>query len=902
MHKTSQRLLCAIAVLICLLTGWGALGVRALCIDLRKAQANDLVQLFGENLRLQYTGALNDAEILAHTAGEMWREGSHDWFPQVATRVLVRDEVRYLYLIDGDEVVSALPAHPFGVLEGMQLRDFSYAYTMAKITRALVVEGPLITPGTGDEVFLFLQPILHPDGAYLGQIAVALDKAYILEQLRLDLLTAHGYDYQLWRVNSQNGHKEIVAQAGAGTDFSHAMRTTLYLPTQWVLSIQPEEGWMPGRITRALVVSGILLDILLIALAYSVCHTLRQRRQRRDQALRDPVTGLYTFQGFTQALEGWFAQAGTPVSLFYFALEEYNHVAQQIGRQEECLFLRDVPARIDACVQMPHIAGRTGESNFVLAVRAELSDLQMADLARGLSLALLWKVRLGGKKLFLNVQNTYARCVVKAGTAGAQLNCLIAGYYDRLRRESPVRALTEKCRQLVEGKSNVAFDEYTDVEMLELSKTFNQYRKKVEQLAYHDPVFHVGNRTKYFRDVRTLIAYDKQREFTLFCVDICAFSKYNELFSANTCDLALHEVVSRLSRQFGDYLYRINGDVFLGLSFAKGSVEAGIEGLRARLTAPVTAGNATLALRVRIATCQYPRHADTPETLFDRIQSIMRYAKETRQESAVFDDRMEALLHTQARILQLLREGLHQDTVEVWFQPMLDTQTGRFTAAEALLRLPDGKGGFFPAGQVIAIAERNSMMEQVGEYVLRKACAFMGAQGLALGLKRMGVNVSVQQLLSESGLNSLLAQVKDAGVSPQAVTLEITESILIQSIDKAADMLAQLRETGIRIALDDFGVGYSSLNYLSSLPVDTLKIDRSLTREVMHSRKQYALLRAIVEMAAINGIAVVAEGVETEQENARITQSGVDFIQGYYYAKPMDGDTLAAFLRAHAAE
>lgn len=902
MQKNSQRLLCVIAVLLCLITGLGALGVRALCIDVRKAQANDLLQLFGENLRLQYTGALNDAEKLAYTAGEMWREGGHDWFPQAAARMLARDEARYVYLIDGDEVVSALPAHPFGVLEGMQLRDFSYAYTMAKITRELVVEGPLTTPGTGDEVFLFLQPVLHPDGAYLGQIVVALDKTYILQQLRLELLETHGYDYQLWRVNPQNGHKEVVAQAGDTTDFSHAMRTTLYLPTQWVLSIQPADGWISGRMTRALVIAGILLDIALITLAYCVLQALEQRRLRRDRALRDPVTGLYNCRGFTQALEGWFAQAGAPVSLFYFALEEYNHVAQQIGQEEETLFLRDVPARIDAFVQVPHIAGRTGESNFVLAVYEELSDLQMADLARGLSLDLLWKVRLGGKKLFLNVQNTYARCVAQAGTAAAQLDCLIAGYYDRLRQESPVRALTEKCRQLVEGKSNVIFDEYTDVEMLELSKTFNQYRKKVEQLAYHDPVFHVGNRTKYFRDVRTLIAYDKKREFTLFCVDICAFSKYNELFSANTCDLVLHEVVLRLSRQFGDYLYRINGDVFLGLSFSQGSVEAGIENLRARLTAPVTAGNATLALRVRIATCQYPRHADTPETLFDRIQSIMRYAKETRQESAVFDSKMEALLHTQARILQLLREGLQQDTVEVWFQPMLDTQTGRFTAAEALLRLPDGKGGFFPAGQVIAIAERNSMMEQVGEYVLGKACAFMAAQGQALGLKRMGVNVSVQQLLSESGLNSLLAQVSDAGVSPQVVTLEITESMLIQSIDKAADMLAQLREIGIRIALDDFGVGYSSLNYLSSLPVDTIKIDRSLTREVMHSRKQHALLRAIVEMAAINGLAVVAEGVETEQEQALIARSGVDFIQGYYYAKPMDGDTLAAFLRAQAAE
>ena len=133
-------------------------------------------------------------------------------------------------------------------------------------------------------------------------------------------------------------------------------------------------------------------------------------------------------------------------------------------------------------------------------------------------------------------------------------------------------------------------------------------------------------------------------------------------------------------------------------------------------------------------------------------------------------------------------------------------------------------------------------------------------------------------------------------MDPRRITLEITESILIQSIDRAAEVLEQLRLSGVHIALDDFGVGYSSLNYLSNLPVDVIKIDRSLTKQILTSPKQCALLKSIAEMAAINDLGVVAEGVETQEELNAIAVSGVQFIQGYYYARPMPEEKVCHFL------
>ena len=177
------------------------------------------------------------------------------------------------------------------------------------------------------------------------------------------------------------------------------------------------------------------------------------------------------------------------------------------------------------------------------------------------------------------------------------------------------------------------------------------------------------------------------------------------------------------------------------------------------------------------------------------------------------------------------------------------------------------------------------------------SCSFMKEYGDLLGLRRIGINLSVQQLLVGNSAEHLLKMISDTGVDPHRITLEITESILIQSIDHAAETLNQLRQTGIHIALDDFGVGYSSLNYLSNLPVDIIKIDRSLTTQILTSEKQYVLLKSIVDMSLVNGLTVVAEGVESEAEQKIIASSGVQFIQGYYYAHPMQKEELVRFLR-----
>ena len=901
MNRMIKRRLSCLAVFLLTLavTAVTGFGLRQSIIERRQKEAENILFYYSEKILLQMQGTLNKAEALAQTAYvmEMEENESTEWFERAAGLLTEEPEVKLVCLFRGDTLTSAFPLDQFGDLAGKELQELSYIYTLAKVVKELVVEGPvsLETAAGEQQVFLFLQPVVE-DEAYLGQVAVALDRDYVLEQLGLKDLYAQGYDYELWRVEPQNGNKEVIAGSRPDADFSQAQKTAFYLPTQWTLSIQPAAGWLSPGQRVVLYVFCVLFEIVMLLLVFLICVNKRQKQALQKAARLDEETGLYNRKGFLAALDGWLCDGGCPVTLFYFSIEGYLEAVRMNGQAEVAEYLKSLPSRLDEYIHSPFLAGRLDAGDYVIAVREEMNESQRKDFAKGLSLELLLKVRINGEKNFLMARYQYICCRPGAGRAEEELTRLIHAYYHRVSQENPVRKLTEKCRQLIEGNDNVVFDEYTDIDMMELSKTFNRYRKQVEQLAYSDPVFNVGNRPRFLRDTNMLISYDKKRRFGLYCIDICSFSQYNELFSAEIGDEILHEVLRRLSRIFASYLYRINGDVFVGVSLSGESAESFVLRLQKLFNEPITVGNLSFLLQVRIAACLYPDHGNTPGDLVDHIQSALRFAKESDKKAIIYNCQIEEIIRTETDILRRLKDAIRQETLEIWYQPIMLLEEGRYSSAEALIRLPDGKGGYFSAGQVIALAERNGIVEELGDYVLSKACAFMQENGDRLGITRIGINLSVQQLLVGNSADHLLKLIRLAGVDPKRITLEITESILIQSIDRAAEVLEKLRQADVHIALDDFGVGYSSLNYLSNLPVDIIKIDRSLTKQILTNPKQYALLKSIAEMAKINGLAVVAEGVEVRDEQEAIAACGVKYIQGYYYARPMPGQELDRFI------
>lgn len=898
-----RRSTCFILVLLILMSAAvSGVALRRKLIEMRQKEAENILFYYSEKIMLQLQGTMNEANALARTAYTMEKEEADmsEWVKYAARPLLERDEVSMVCLFEGDTLFSILPEDRFVNLAGKDLRDFYYIYTLTKVVKELVVEGPIIMDSDPErqEVFLFLQPILD-ESDYLGQVAVALDSDYVLGQLALEHLYDLDYDYELWRVEPQNGNKEVIASSRPDVDFSQAQKAVFYLPSQWTLSIQPSSGMISPAQRGGIILLCTLQTAVLLALAYLLYKSVYQKRLLKKADYLDKNTGLYNRKGFTSALDKWLSDAECTITLFFFSIEGYTQAARMLDSEEAEAFVTRIPERIDEYIHSPYIAGRLDAESYIIALHEDMDEQHREDFAKGLSLEFLLKAQIDGKRRFLMAHYYYDVCRPESN-AEDEISKLIHAYYNRVSEESPVNMMTEKLCQLISGKNDVVFDEYTDVGMMELSKTFNRYRKQVEQIAYSDPVFDVGNRPKLLRDTNMLISYDKRRQFSLYCVDICDFSQYNELFSASIGDEILHEVLNRLARYFGSYLYRINGDVFLGVLLSKEKAESFIPKLQRLFAEPVIIGNLSLPLQVRIAVCSYPQNGETPGDLLAHIQSAMRFAKESGSSIAIYNEKLESIVQTEAEILRRLKEAICQDKLEVWYQPIMLLEEGQYRVAEALVRLPDGKGGYFSAGQVVSLAERNGIVEELGYYVLNKSCVFMKEQGDKLGIRRIGVNLSVQQLLVGNSADHLLEIIHSAGVNPHRVTLEITESILIQSIDRASEALDKLRQAGIHIALDDFGMGYSSLNYLSNLPVDIIKIDRSLTQEILTSPKQFALLKSIVQMASINSLIVVAEGVETKEEKQAISESGVQYIQGYYYAKPMYESEFIRFMEASA--
>lgn len=460
-----------------------------------------------------------------------------------------------------------------------------------------------------------------------------------------------------------------------------------------------------------------------------------------------------------------------------------------------------------------------------------------------------------------------------------------------------VLAILRQNRPL-DGEHGTVFPEMGDMSMRGLATRLNVYREMNERALYFDRLLpELGNREKLVSDLTCRIRDEQGAQFSVFLLDINGFGKYNDAFGLTVGDEILRTVASRMNEIFGAHLYRLGNDIFVGLS-SKGEDRAMADRLNRRVCEPMHIGDIILSIDVKIGVCNYPVHSQSPEELIEKARSAMHYAKSTPGNSVqVYNEAFISRVRYEEELMGLLNRRINDGSLEVWFQPIYNAKTGAFHSAEALLRLKDDHGAYLNPLEVIGIAEKNNTTERVGEYVLAAICKTVNR----LSDEHMGViylqgNLSSQLLIQRDTAQRMLNVMKQYGVDPHRIGMEITETILPESIDSAVDVLGALRSAGLSIAMDDFGSGYSSLSYLTKLPIDTIKIDRGLVSLICQSQEQYDFMRAIVYLAKVRKLKVVAEGVETKEVNDRALDCGVDYIQGFYYARPMPEEQLIAFL------
>ena len=438
-------------------------------------------------------------------------------------------------------------------------------------------------------------------------------------------------------------------------------------------------------------------------------------------------------------------------------------------------------------------------------------------------------------------------------------------------------------------------------------------RRQAEQTirwqAHHDALTGLPNRTLFLDRLDQVLARagrSDQAAAVLF-LDLDGFKHINDTMGHEGGDVLLQEVAHRLNCALRreDTVARMGGDEFTVILPSVRDAEAAIEAARKILS--VFDGPFAVQSRDFLVTCSigislFPFDGQDVQTLLQHADVAMYRAKALgRNGWQLFDESMNQVVSERLVLEVSLRHAIEKGELTLHFQPQQNLATGRVTGVEALVRWNHPELGLIPPDRFIPLAEETGLILPLGEWVLREACrqaAAWQASGLPL---RVAVNLAARQI-RDGGLAVRIPDIlAEAGLSPQWLDLELTETALIEDGLHAIDTLTHLRALGIRLAVDDFGTGYSSLSYLRCFPLDTLKVDRSFMADLVENEANQAVVRAVIELGQGLGLEVVAEGVETSAQRDWLSACNCDIAQGFLLSPPLAAADLERFLRAFIA-
>jgi diguanylate cyclase (GGDEF)-like protein len=427
---------------------------------------------------------------------------------------------------------------------------------------------------------------------------------------------------------------------------------------------------------------------------------------------------------------------------------------------------------------------------------------------------------------------------------------------------------------------------------------------KIEHLAHYDPLTNLPNRTLFQRHAEELLKHTSSIDFAILYIDIDEFKRINDSLGHLIGDEFLRGVSARLVESIGpeDFVARLGGDEFAIVqhnAYSEDDVDALVARIFSALRMPFDCRGHSLAADASIGIALAPRHGADLHVLLKRADLAMYAAKAAgRRTYRFFEPSMETEAN-QRRAMEIdLRAAIAEGSFELHYQPLVDLGSNAVTGCEALLRWRHPRRGMVSPVEFIPVAEETGLIEEIGDWVLRTACAEAATWPDHV---RIAVNVSPIQFRSETLALKVAAALAEAGLDPRRLELEITEAVLMADDDAALATLRQLRELGVRIALDDFGTGYSSLSYLQRFPFDKIKIDRSFVKELTSGSGSSSIIKAVVSIAADSNMVTTAEGVETEEQRATVHALGCTQMQGYLFSPPRQAQDIRAMLAARKA-
>ncbi|MBC3875457.1 EAL domain-containing protein [Undibacterium sp. LX15W] len=423
---------------------------------------------------------------------------------------------------------------------------------------------------------------------------------------------------------------------------------------------------------------------------------------------------------------------------------------------------------------------------------------------------------------------------------------------------------------------------------------------KMHNLAFYDPLTGLANRLQLLQNLHQTIHSQQRSESVLALIDIDHFAETNDALGHQFGDFLLRAVGIRLSNHFGDNckIARIGNDIFALLGHEIIITPDLVLNLFNR---PFIVEQQQVQLSATLGLVRFIDYElSSADALKDANIALKRAKELNRSSYSYFTREMGVEIRERVRMMHALRSAFEEKRLFIVYQPQIDMRTAKPFGTEALVRWKTEDGELIPPDKFIPIAEYSGLIINIGEWVLRSAC-FELVLIHELGLRdfRMSVNVSQAQFSHPHFLQSVANALADSGVSPHCLELEITESMAMTDPDFLVSSLEKLKSMGVRISIDDFGTGFSSLSHLQKLNVDKLKIDRAFVNEIAADTNDGSIAKMIVKLSQSLCLEVIAEGVENQEQANSLMAFGCNQAQGYLYSKPLNKLDLYSWLQKH---
>ncbi len=433
--------------------------------------------------------------------------------------------------------------------------------------------------------------------------------------------------------------------------------------------------------------------------------------------------------------------------------------------------------------------------------------------------------------------------------------------------------------------------------------------ERIHYLASHDGLTGLPNRTLFSETLNLAIrqASRYSYEFAVLFIDLDRFKNINDTLGHDAGDKLLQEMALRLNQTLRDtdVVARLGGDEFVvllpQLDHPNDSCAIIARKLLSVLNRPITLQGQECRVTASIGISQYPVDGLDDHTLMRNADIAMYRAKEEGKNNfQFFSEGIRTQSLERLALETSLRRALERNEFLLHYQPKLDLRTGEITGVEALLRWQHPELGMVSPAQFIPLAEETGLIVPIGRWVMQTACAQSQAwQSPDRAPLCMAVNLSARQFTDDDLLGDIAGALSASGLAPHLLELELTESMMMQNHDRASSILKAIKSMGVRLALDDFGVGYSSLAHIKNFPIDTLKVDRSFVRDLPQNSEDRAITQAIIAMGKTLNLTIVAEGVETLEQECFLREHACDESQGFYFSRPIPADQFGELLERH---